>query len=198
MFSSVLLLANSSGHWQPINLFISTADQRYGPITTIRRDGRILKHIPWTAFTITKNDWDRVKEVSEILAVSLNYIDFTIAKTDIDYRIPIVFSNTSRQRSGPLSGGLFWQLKSSKRHGRRNATAPDSPSTVMLSTMALQSSTITIHASTRNQHLYWHLVCSRLCSVIALSDTQLTALHPYYKLSYIELVWGGAKEQEAE
>jgi hypothetical protein len=25
-----------------------------------------------------------------------------------------------------------------------------------------------------------------------------TALHPYYKLAYIELAWGGAKEQEAE
>jgi hypothetical protein len=24
------------------------------------------------------------------------------------------------------------------------------------------------------------------------------ALHPYYKLAYIELTWGGAKEQEAE
>jgi hypothetical protein len=24
------------------------------------------------------------------------------------------------------------------------------------------------------------------------------ALHPYYKLAYIELAWGGAKEQEAE
>jgi len=25
-----------------------------------------------------------------------------------------------------------------------------------------------------------------------------SALHPYYKLTYIEHVWGGAKEQEAE
>jgi hypothetical protein len=24
------------------------------------------------------------------------------------------------------------------------------------------------------------------------------ALHPYYKLAYIELAWGGAEEQEAE
>jgi hypothetical protein len=24
------------------------------------------------------------------------------------------------------------------------------------------------------------------------------ALHPYYKLAYIELAWGGAKEQDAE
>jgi hypothetical protein len=68
----------------------------------------------------------------------------------------------------------------------------------MLSMMALRSSISTIHASMRSQHLYWHLVCSRLCSVIAQSDTQLTALHPYYKLTYIELVWGDAKEQEAE
>lgn len=29
-------------------------------------------------------------------------------------------------------------------------------------------------------------------------DSFFVALHPYYKLAYIELAWGGAKEQEAE
>lgn len=30
------------------------------------------------------------------------------------------------------------------------------------------------------------------------SNTRPTALHPYYKLAYIGLAWGGAKEQEEE
>jgi hypothetical protein len=67
-FSCVLQL--TSVHLQPINLFIATADQRYGPITTIRRDGKIVKHIPWTAFSMSEVDWARAKEVAEILAVS--------------------------------------------------------------------------------------------------------------------------------
>ena len=29
--------------YQPIGLFLSSADEAYGPITTVRRDGRITK-----------------------------------------------------------------------------------------------------------------------------------------------------------
>jgi hypothetical protein len=54
---------------QAINLFVASADHRYGPITTIRRDGRVVKHIPWSAFEFGDRDWDRVKEASEILIV---------------------------------------------------------------------------------------------------------------------------------
>jgi len=59
-----------------INLFISSADYRYGPITTIRCKGRITKHISWSAFEFSKRDWERVKEVSEILAVRRCYMSF--------------------------------------------------------------------------------------------------------------------------
>ncbi len=55
--------------WQPINLFIASADHRYGPITTIWKDGRVVKHIPWSAFWFSDMDWIRVKEASEILLV---------------------------------------------------------------------------------------------------------------------------------
>jgi hypothetical protein len=67
LFSSFFLLADLS--CQAITLFVSTADQRYGPITTIRRNGRVVKHIPWTVFAITETDWERVKQVCDILAV---------------------------------------------------------------------------------------------------------------------------------
>jgi len=50
-----------------INLFISSVDHHYGPITTIQREGRILKHIPWSAFALSEGDWERVKEAREIL-----------------------------------------------------------------------------------------------------------------------------------
>ncbi|KAH9012214.1 hypothetical protein EDB83DRAFT_2321965 [Lactarius deliciosus] len=55
---------------KPINLFIVTANQRYGPITTICHDGSVTKHIPWTAFHMSEEDWAWVKEVAKILATA--------------------------------------------------------------------------------------------------------------------------------
>lgn len=53
-----------------INLFVSSADELYGPITTIRRDGHV-KHIPWTAFVLKPHDWDRVQDLRTIITISL-------------------------------------------------------------------------------------------------------------------------------
>jgi hypothetical protein len=54
---------------QPIALFTSSADEIYGPITTVRRDGRVVKHIPWLAFKMADPDWTRVTDARDILAV---------------------------------------------------------------------------------------------------------------------------------
>lgn len=72
-----LLLCNVIS--QPVNLFILSADQLYGPITTLRRessrDGRIIKNIPWTAFALDELDWARVLDVKMILTErSIDYI----------------------------------------------------------------------------------------------------------------------------
>lgn len=56
---------------QAINLFLQSADALYGPITTIRRNGHIEKKIPWSAFTLTDQDWERVKDARDLLKVSL-------------------------------------------------------------------------------------------------------------------------------
>ena len=61
-------------HWllpnffKPINLFISLADELFGSITSIRRPGHPIKHIPWTAFTLKSADWDRIRDTHEIIA----------------------------------------------------------------------------------------------------------------------------------
>jgi hypothetical protein len=52
---------------QAIKLFIAAADELYGPITVIRRDGRVFKKIPWSAFKIADADWARVLHVKSIL-----------------------------------------------------------------------------------------------------------------------------------
>lgn len=52
---------------QAVRLFIAAADELFGPITILRRDGRVFKKIPWSAFKITEMDWVRVLDVKLIL-----------------------------------------------------------------------------------------------------------------------------------
>jgi hypothetical protein len=63
-------------HSQAINLFLQSADTLYGPITTICRNGRIEKKIPWSAFTLTEKDWDRVADARDILKDSNDIQEF--------------------------------------------------------------------------------------------------------------------------
>ena len=46
--------------------FISAADDLFGPITTIQ-EGRVTKHIKWTAFQLNDADWKRVEDARAIL-----------------------------------------------------------------------------------------------------------------------------------
>ena len=41
----------------------------YGPITTIHRNGHIIKHLPWSAFRLSDSDLQRVLYVKTILEV---------------------------------------------------------------------------------------------------------------------------------
>jgi len=59
-----------------INIFVSSADHQYGPITTIRCEGQIIKHILWSAFALSEGDWERVKEAGEILDMHECYHPF--------------------------------------------------------------------------------------------------------------------------
>ena len=62
-----------------MGLFVTSADAMYGPITTLRRDNRLVKHIPWSAFKMTDRDWTRVVDAHDILGVST----FTFTKFPI-------------------------------------------------------------------------------------------------------------------
>lgn len=54
---------------QAINRFIQVADVLFGSITIIRKNGKIEKKIPWSAFTFSDNDWMCVKDCRSILKV---------------------------------------------------------------------------------------------------------------------------------
>ncbi|KAH7904063.1 hypothetical protein BJ138DRAFT_1186766, partial [Hygrophoropsis aurantiaca] len=64
------MLSRSYQLHQPINLFISSTDELFGPITTIRRHGRVVKHIPWTAFTFLPSDWQHIYDTWVIILVT--------------------------------------------------------------------------------------------------------------------------------
>jgi hypothetical protein len=54
---------------QLIDLFLKTADGLYGPITTLRSQGRITDRIRWDAFLLLDSDWDQVRDARDILKV---------------------------------------------------------------------------------------------------------------------------------
>jgi len=58
--------------FQPINLFTLSADQLYGPITTMQDDRQLTKNIPWVAFALDESDWAHVLDAKMILAMSFN------------------------------------------------------------------------------------------------------------------------------
>ena len=57
---------------QPINLFINSADELFGPITTIWRAGLPAKQIPWTTFSFKASDWERINDICTIVADANN------------------------------------------------------------------------------------------------------------------------------
>jgi hypothetical protein len=103
---------------QPINLFISSADQLYGPITTLRHDGHVLKKLPWTAFTLSDADWARVLDAKQILAVSALHLRNITHLTSI--RIPTASSIISRLTSTQHYIAHFLHSRSFKAYGKTN------------------------------------------------------------------------------
>ncbi|KAH8996265.1 hypothetical protein EDB92DRAFT_1764292, partial [Lactarius akahatsu] len=60
--------------------FISSADQLYGPITTLQHDGCVFKQIPWATFTLSDLDWAQVLDAKMILADSNHILHTFLAE----------------------------------------------------------------------------------------------------------------------
>ncbi|GLB45657.1 hypothetical protein LshimejAT787_2500490 [Lyophyllum shimeji] len=131
---------------QAIDLFVSTANQLYGPITTIRQNGTISKKIPWSAFALTRA------------------IGKVLQKLEISLQIPILSSNIFHRNGNQHYGALFL--------------------------LSLYKDAI---GDGRDKIIkYYNKFDAKPAYILAL------ALHPYYKLDYIELAWGGEKEQKED
>ncbi|KAG6823774.1 hypothetical protein H0H87_000339, partial [Tephrocybe sp. NHM501043] len=57
---------------QPLGLFLNGTDELFGPITTLRKKGRIVKHIKWATFKLIDEDWACVGNTRDILADANN------------------------------------------------------------------------------------------------------------------------------
>jgi hypothetical protein len=108
-----------------------SADELYGPITTVRTNGKIVKKIPWSAFQLGDDDWKRVKYLRNILEVChLKLFNFLLIIRD---RTRIKYNNTSRQNDYQRFGVRSLRLRSCKLFGKRNSTHS------IISTITLQS-----------------------------------------------------------
>ena len=48
--------------WQLVKLFLASADELFGPITTVHKNGWVVKKLPWSAFVLDDEDWKRIDE----------------------------------------------------------------------------------------------------------------------------------------
>lgn len=114
---------------KPINLFISSADQLYGPITTLRRDGRVVKKVPWSAFALSDADWARVVDAKMILAVSFRLLAYQDSEDAHAFaRILTVFFITFRPTNIQVYIARSPQSRTSKVLGKRNSRIRNSSS----------------------------------------------------------------------
>ncbi|KAF8067558.1 hypothetical protein FPV67DRAFT_1357976, partial [Lyophyllum atratum] len=143
--------------------FVSAADEKFGPITTIRREGRIVKHIPWAAFKLSEIDWVRVRDARMILADA----NKTLHGFSSDQR-PTLW------RALPLIEDLQTAWENKLQDGR-----------YAIYWAAIQD-------GLNKLKKYYCKFDDKPVYILAL------ILHPYYKLEYIKLAWGGAAEQAAE
>ncbi|KAF8198603.1 hypothetical protein BJ912DRAFT_845440, partial [Pholiota molesta] len=143
--------------------FIASADEIYGPITTLRRNGRLLKHIPWSAFKMLEDDWIRVIDARDILGDS--------------NRIQQYFSSEKQPTLWQALPALE-ELQSAWEKKRDNEK-------YILYKPALEDGLAKLAK-------YYTRLDEKPSFVLAL------VLHPYYKLAYIKLTWGGPEDQEKE
>jgi hypothetical protein len=110
------------------------------------------------------------------------------------------YNSTSLLRSVRHYGTLFPQSRSCKVPGKPSGTMLASRPIEQQSTMDLQSSASTIRGSTKSPPMSLCLVRLSSRSELLNAFHLLTsiALHPYFKLAYIEIAWGGPAEQEAK
>ncbi|KAF8074785.1 hypothetical protein FPV67DRAFT_1390698, partial [Lyophyllum atratum] len=143
--------------------FVAGADHIYGPVTTIRCNGKIAKKIPWSAFALSTDDWQRVIEAREILADSNSVQQyFSSEKQPTLWRALPAVEELLTKWEGKMKSPGYALYRDAISAGREKLLK------------------------------YYNKFDAKPVYILAL------VLHPYYKLDYIELAWGGEAEQRKE
>ncbi|KAF8676686.1 hypothetical protein AX14_004846 [Amanita brunnescens Koide BX004] len=152
-----------------ITLFINCADGLFGPITTIQRDGRVKKEIRWTAFMLSADDWQRVSDADICTHAGLNM------RTPTGCSIALSEKKATLWRVLPLIEDLqtCWEKKQDSTRG--------------VERFAIYRNAIQDGLDKLKK--YYNQFDEKPAYILAL------ILHPYYKLDYIKMAWGGEKEQ---
>ncbi|KAM6496376.1 hypothetical protein JOM56_009082, partial [Amanita muscaria] len=143
--------------------FLAAADELFGPITTCRQHGKVIKNIPWLAFKLSESDWARVEDAHVILKDSRDLQHkFSSEKTPTLWNILPAIEELM----------TAWENKAINPHFAIYADA--------------------ILDGIAKLFKYYNKFDAKPSIVINLT------CHPYYKLDWINLNWGGAKEQAEE
>jgi hypothetical protein len=140
---------------------VTSADEMYGPITTLQRDKQPVKHIPWAAFKMVEADWKRVVDARDILGVSPVIFILLERLTYRSLRIQTVFSNTSPLRRSQHSGVPYLPSRNFKQHGKRSVIVQNMHYIRMRSLMVWQKWVSITPVSTRSLALFSHSVSLR-------------------------------------
>ncbi|KAF9016920.1 hypothetical protein BDP27DRAFT_1251621, partial [Rhodocollybia butyracea] len=140
--------------------FVAITDDLYGPITTVRKDGRIEKHIRWSAFKFSAQDWNHVADCKAILE-DTNRIQqlFLASKNVLIYKAIPALETLLTQ----------WENKLVDPHFELYHPA--------------------LEAGLAKFRKYYEKFDEKPAYILSLF------IHPYYKLNWIELHWGGADAQ---
>ncbi|KIK79669.1 hypothetical protein PAXRUDRAFT_16219 [Paxillus rubicundulus Ve08.2h10] len=148
---------------QPIDLFVCSADELFGPIKTIQPPGQPVKNIPWMAFIFKASDLEYVNNTCSIIS-DANNIQHIFSHKDQATLWCVIPAFEELQTS--------WEVKLDVLH-------------YMLYKDAIQQGLMKIGK-------YYNKFNDKPVYVLAL------ILHPYHKLAYIKMAWGGLEEQQKE
>ncbi|KAM6492375.1 hypothetical protein JOM56_012100, partial [Amanita muscaria] len=143
--------------------FLASADQLYGPITTLRQDGHAIKSIPWKAFILSNEDWKRVDLLINILSDSNEVLHhFSSVKYPNIYRALPAFECLQTRWEKRLANERYELYHNALKYGLAKLSK------------------------------YYSKFDKKPSFILAL------VLHPYFKLEYIRMMWGGDEEKRAE
>lgn len=164
---------------QAINRFILNADDRFGPITVIRVNGKITKKIRWGAFQLTEEEWARVLDCKIILEDIKNIQQlFSSQKEATMYRIIPAIEELLTLWEDKLQDPAFEAYHDAIRDGIAK----------------LQK----YYVKFDRKPAYMIGLCAYFSQYSSVSLPLILVIHPYFKLDWIDEHWGGAKEQQEE